>query len=428
MPQSASIKRQIPRLLSDALTSDFQRRSMVGFRAQNSSVMTRIEKFNETISKLELLPNSKDGLGLLKEAVCLAFSILRQQSRTPRRETMELLTKQDLPSIVRLSQVSRYVQTAHNIIHLAQTNPEIVKTASITFLKPYPQFKGRWVHAEVQLLIHYELSETGHWPRAIESSKAACFLCKSFIQCHKSFTISKSHGRFYSLWTLPNVSLTHEGSLQRIVDACNALSTSLDRLKIQGRSKSLLSYRGESVISLKEVAFRGPSTIAFLPLVASALSLIKPARETLSESSNSVSTTRAGAGRDATYAEQRTQTTIPENHEERISPEVQTRPQTPLSVIQEDEKLYEKDWLILTHSHLTNIPSTKVPDFSRPKIRLETIDELDEVQQSRVLDVDNLQLEQTLSIILGCTETEHFLIKSCGRYMRVWIEPPRKVR
>ena len=59
------------------------------------------------------------------------------------------------------------------------------------------------VHAEVQLLFHYEQKSCNIPPRIICSSKQACFLCDLFFKIHGKFTIPSSHGRLYEKWALP---------------------------------------------------------------------------------------------------------------------------------------------------------------------------------------------------------------------------------
>jgi len=61
------------------------------------------------------------------------------------------------------------------------------------------------VHGEVQLVLHYEQYPMVPAPRAIGSSKSACFLCDLFIQKHNQFRISHSHKRLYHQWTIPDV-------------------------------------------------------------------------------------------------------------------------------------------------------------------------------------------------------------------------------
>lgn len=59
------------------------------------------------------------------------------------------------------------------------------------------------VHAEIQLLFHYERSSSNLPPRIICSSKQACFLCNLFFKIHGRFIIPSTHGRFYEKWALP---------------------------------------------------------------------------------------------------------------------------------------------------------------------------------------------------------------------------------
>lgn len=62
------------------------------------------------------------------------------------------------------------------------------------------------VHAEVQLVYHYELHAQLERPRVIGSSKSACYLCDTFVKLHSKFFISKTHGVLYPQWTLPDMS------------------------------------------------------------------------------------------------------------------------------------------------------------------------------------------------------------------------------
>lgn len=60
------------------------------------------------------------------------------------------------------------------------------------------------VHAEVQLLFHYEQNYCNLPPRIMCSSKQACFLCALFFKIHGKFTVPSTHGRLYEKWALPN--------------------------------------------------------------------------------------------------------------------------------------------------------------------------------------------------------------------------------
>jgi hypothetical protein len=80
------------------------------------------------------------------------------------------------------------------------------------------------VHAEIQLLFHYEQvgNATGGVPispRVICSSKQACFLCNLFFRLHGRFIVPSTHGRLYEKWSLPEISRDggRDGSILRTV-------------------------------------------------------------------------------------------------------------------------------------------------------------------------------------------------------------------
>ncbi|CAG8950794.1 hypothetical protein HYFRA_00003010 [Hymenoscyphus fraxineus] len=66
--------------------------------------------------------------------------------------------------------------------------------------QPYGSNERCFVHGEVQLVLHYEMNMVESPPRAIGSSKSACFLCDRFVSLHGKFRISHSHMKFYSQW------------------------------------------------------------------------------------------------------------------------------------------------------------------------------------------------------------------------------------
>lgn len=60
------------------------------------------------------------------------------------------------------------------------------------------------VHAEIQLLFHYELQSCTFPPRVICSGKMACFLCNLFLKEHGKYFVPSTHGRVYEKWILPS--------------------------------------------------------------------------------------------------------------------------------------------------------------------------------------------------------------------------------
>jgi hypothetical protein len=77
----------------------------------------------------------------------------------------------------------------------------------------------RFIHAEIQLIVHHELSNQAIWPRAIGASKEACFLCDTFVRAHGFFQLSKSHGCTFWKWTIPDREDYAPTTLSRFRDA-----------------------------------------------------------------------------------------------------------------------------------------------------------------------------------------------------------------
>ncbi|KAK4216045.1 hypothetical protein QBC37DRAFT_106675 [Rhypophila decipiens] len=68
-------------------------------------------------------------------------------------------------------------------------------------------FKEFRIHAEIQIAAHYELHPAKIPPRVIKSSKDACYLCHLFLEKHGKFHTSRTHGRLYPAWRLPNTAV-----------------------------------------------------------------------------------------------------------------------------------------------------------------------------------------------------------------------------
>ncbi|KMU84223.1 hypothetical protein CIHG_02009 [Coccidioides immitis H538.4] len=70
-------------------------------------------------------------------------------------------------------------------------------------LQKHPELDKR-VHAEIQLLFHYECQmNTVTQPRVIVSNKQACLLCDLLIKTHGDFYTPSSHGTLYPRWRIP---------------------------------------------------------------------------------------------------------------------------------------------------------------------------------------------------------------------------------
>jgi OTT_1508-like deaminase len=72
------------------------------------------------------------------------------------------------------------------------------------------------LHAEIQLVLHFEQHPTLFRPRVICSSKSACYLCHLLLKIHNQYFIPSSHGKLYDTWKWPTpTQLSHTSSCHR---------------------------------------------------------------------------------------------------------------------------------------------------------------------------------------------------------------------
>ena len=107
------------------------------------------------------------------------------------------------------------------------------------------------VHAEIQLLLFYEMHSELPRPRVICSSKSACYLCDLFIRMHGAFTMPRTHGRIYDKWTLPDfkhgIPTRRQGELGIVVEQFNAALETKIRLTLNDK-RIPFKHPNESVL------------------------------------------------------------------------------------------------------------------------------------------------------------------------------------
>ncbi|KAF2739127.1 hypothetical protein EJ04DRAFT_609231 [Polyplosphaeria fusca] len=105
------------------------------------------------------------------------------------------------------SQGSMTDSTMRAFIHHHGGTAEVWAHESRTKVEKYQAENGYKVHAEIQLILHYESRQNVvHAPRVVKSSKSACFLCDLFIkQLHGRWYTPKTHGVVYDRWMLPDL-------------------------------------------------------------------------------------------------------------------------------------------------------------------------------------------------------------------------------
>jgi hypothetical protein len=139
------------------------------------------------------------------------------------RQTQKIASYRRI-SVSLISTAKKYPQLFEGGLVLAYVTPYSSVPTSIAFEE---WAKTCHVHAEVQLAVHYDLVAQHKdclAPRAIGISKSLCYLCYQFLRHHKGFFPSRTHGRLYDQWTVPDLAefdadmATRYGSILQDVD------------------------------------------------------------------------------------------------------------------------------------------------------------------------------------------------------------------
>ena len=152
-----------------------------------------------------------------------------------------------------LGQIARYAGLCRSLSKLCRTYADLFSNVAIETATPYKGIPALFktsrqpprVHAEVQIVLHFDLRDEAQRPRVIGSTKAACFLCNSFVRAHGHHYLSSTHGYFYRRWTIPDLKLCHESSKSRFPIIFDILNADIMRAHI--------ALRGEHHYSLKIV-------------------------------------------------------------------------------------------------------------------------------------------------------------------------------
>jgi hypothetical protein len=214
----------------------------------------------------ELIPNVKD-------TVMKAFDLTENGVKLPNR--LKNLGCPDLlleaRDVQEVGKVSNYWRISHHLAVCSQRFRHLFANAEWYPLVKYGVssksqiITQQFVHAEIQLLVHYELTSPSLMPRAIGASKEACFLCDSFIRAHGYFSITGAHRQIYSQWTVPDLQQYTWQTINRFRQALSQVYVEVEeeyqkaQLKLPWRPFPL-----QSAINLDVFQLKTPSTSTLL--------------------------------------------------------------------------------------------------------------------------------------------------------------------
>lgn len=225
--------------------------------AEHARLVAELDDMTATFEDLEQVhePANIDIIKtLLEQAYRLAIdgrSFLSRLSRCG----FEKNSISELRAVGDLMKLANYWRLSDDLTNIARSYHDNFKSLELQTLEHYrPTYshsRQRFVHAEIQLIAHYEKQENAHLirPRIIGSSKEACYLCDAFIQAHGTFGVSKAHRQLYEKWTVPDLREYSVEGRARVRRALASVDGGVDReLAIEVRRGG--RYMAQSAINL----------------------------------------------------------------------------------------------------------------------------------------------------------------------------------
>lgn len=189
-------------------------------RRDQTQYASQLAWLDQFVSSARILDYKLDG-PRLREAVATVIRCCAGVSYGGGHRSLETLLRgvpggrsiAETKEVMQIDKLARYLGLCRDLAKLSRRRPFRKSTKMVT-LEPLTAFeserpvgalKSCHVHAEVQLILHYEQHPPERPPRAIGCSKSACFLCDMLIQKLGKYQISFSHRRLYNQWTIKDV-------------------------------------------------------------------------------------------------------------------------------------------------------------------------------------------------------------------------------
>ena len=192
---------------------------------RNTSVKTKLESVLEALRPLEIRLEDQVLHKHVEQAVrcCAELSNAEEKSLELQFKSRgDELTRPVRKVVAQVDKIARYLLLCKDLAKILArpASRSLFRRLHLQpLLSPSP-FRPRgaagqcYVHAEVQLLLHYDQKPCLPLPRAIGCSKSACFLCDNLIRRHGKFKVSLSHQRIYPKWTITNVEGMRPANIQ----------------------------------------------------------------------------------------------------------------------------------------------------------------------------------------------------------------------
>jgi OTT_1508-like deaminase len=266
------VRKPLPIRLRQLFRKNIRASSPDWIRQDVERLDNQIGSFEAAFQQLES-GKDEDIVINIRRAIEQAFELTENGSKLPGRLKSlgcpePLLDTRDVREV---GKVSNYWRISR---HLAVCSQHFRPHFANAEWYPLPHYRAssksrvlsrQYVHAEIQLLVHFELACPQLMPRVLGVSKEACFLCDSFIKAHGRFSVAGAHRQIFPKWTIPDLK---EYDLQTIIHFREALSrvcgeVNEEYFKAQKKLPSR-PFPLQSAINLNVIHLKTPSTSSLL--------------------------------------------------------------------------------------------------------------------------------------------------------------------
>lgn len=271
--------------------------------------------------------------------------------------------------------------------------------------------RQKYTHAEIQLLVHYELFPTEPPPRVIGVSKEACFLCDSFLRAHGRFSITGAHRQMFPQWTVPDLQEYNQSTVERFRKILSQVVVEVNKEFVKSRKKSpWRPFPAQSAINLNVVHLMTPSISTILMQSSAESRGETPGIDSGSGDSTSVSTLAKRSAnslgpRGTEKDERHSASSIAESHQlPNISPEVLHRIDMAVNVDEADLRKWIRPFAYFFASPTDDISSgSGAKRFTSGGIILEPVTEDEQV---RTIHLHDIPTERDLVVERNANDTE----------------------
>jgi hypothetical protein len=155
-----------------------------------------------------------------------------------------------LQSLAKYWRICKYMATA------ARKYRRLFQQTELAVLPPYQgdKFGGirHFIHAEIQVLVHFQLEDASKRPRYIGTSKLACFLCYHFLAAHGHYEVGGTHGQVHPQWTVPDLSTYTESQRMALRQALLGTAAAVKKaLEASSATKTRYPPAMQSVLNIR---------------------------------------------------------------------------------------------------------------------------------------------------------------------------------